>query len=105
MKELYTWADPVYIWLGAGNARAYRAIDYLSRTSRCFLGLDFEQKYYHGASLLEHYSYRPQRSQGWLPISRLVPRTFVYWCQLSLRGEIPYLDLIAMCPLKCNVNE
>ncbi|KAL1623110.1 hypothetical protein SLS54_004596 [Diplodia seriata] len=33
MKEIYTWASPVYVWLGEGNARSDKAIDYLSNVS------------------------------------------------------------------------
>ncbi|KAL1633876.1 hypothetical protein SLS58_010932 [Diplodia intermedia] len=40
MKEIYTWASPVYVWLGEGNARSDKAVDYLSSVSTYEVSLD-----------------------------------------------------------------
>ena len=45
MQELYSWADPVYVWLGRGDERAYQAIDYLSRASVHYQRLEYLEYY------------------------------------------------------------
>lgn len=40
MKEIFTWASPVHVWLGEGNARSDRAMDYLSQVSSYEIDLD-----------------------------------------------------------------
>jgi len=42
MKDIYSWAQPVYIWLGPNSERSDRAIDVLQKASRlevCLLGV------------------------------------------------------------------
>lgn len=40
MQEIYSWASPVYVWLGEGNARSDKAMDYLSKVSTYEIDLD-----------------------------------------------------------------
>lgn len=79
MEQIFTWASPVYVWLGEGNTRSDKAMDILSKAATYDRDLD----------ILERFLYRNEGMWTWMVGWLRYLKTIWVMTHLSaIRGKI-----------------